>query len=135
MVSIFHYWFCGFLRLQGTSLLQKVLELSARVQALKVRVSTNVLLLDVDVGDGTLARDLLESVLKSGAISCELSVADIGSEKSWAKLTNFVKLEELVIGVQFIQSLLGLLAVGAVRLGEDNCARLLAIAQYSAATR
>jgi uncharacterized membrane protein (Fun14 family) len=102
MVSIFHYWFCGFLRLQGTSLLQKVLELSARVQALKVRVSTNVLLLDVDVGDGTLARDLLESVLKSGAIR------------------NFVKLEELVIGVQFIQSLLGLLAVGAVRLGEDN---------------
>jgi uncharacterized membrane protein (Fun14 family) len=102
MVSIFHYWFCEFLRLQGTSLLQKVLELSARVQALKVRVSTNVLLLDVDVGDGTLARDLLESVLKSGAIR------------------NFVKLEELVIGVQFIQSLLGLLAVGAVRLGEDN---------------
>lgn len=80
-----------------------------------------MLLFDVDVGDGTLARDLLESVLESRAIGCELSVADIVSRKPWVKLTNFVELKELVLGVQIIQSLLGLLAVGAVRLGEDNC--------------
>lgn len=36
------------------------------------------------------------------------------------KLTNFVKLEKLVLSVELIQRLLGLLAVRAVRLGEDN---------------
>jgi len=51
------------------------------------------------------------------------------------KLTNFVKLEELVLGVELIQSLLGLLAVRAVRLGEDNYEGSLAGVQRGAQNR
>lgn len=51
------------------------------------------------------------------------------------KLTNFVKLEELVLGVELIQSLLGLLAVRAVWLGEDNYEGSLAGVQRGAQNR
>lgn len=51
------------------------------------------------------------------------------------KLTNFVKLEELVLGVELIQSLLSLLAVRAVRLGEDNYEGSLAGVQRGAQNR
>jgi len=58
MISICRYDLY-FLRLQGIGLLEQALELSAGLQALDVRVTTNVLLLDVDVGNGALARDFL----------------------------------------------------------------------------
>ena len=43
-------------------------EFAAAVESLKFRVSTNVLLANVNVGDGSLATDLLESVLNLGSI-------------------------------------------------------------------
>lgn len=81
-----------------------------------------MLLLDVDVGNSALARDLLKSILEGRAVGCKaLETVILIQWLRTAKLTNFVKLEELVLGVKLIQSLLGLLAVRAVRLGEDNC--------------
>jgi hypothetical protein len=59
------------LRLDGADLLEQRLELVGGQQGLEVRVAANVLLADVDVGNGALARNCLESVLQGGAVVCE----------------------------------------------------------------
>lgn len=80
-----------------------------------------MLLLDVDIGNSALARDLLKSVLEGRTVGYKALETAIWIQwRRTVKLTNFVKLEELVLSVKLIQSLLGLLAVRAVRLGEDN---------------
>jgi hypothetical protein len=56
------------LRLESASALQELLELVARLEGLNVRVATNVLALDEDVGDGALAGDVLEGVLEVTAV-------------------------------------------------------------------
>lgn len=56
------------LRLDSTSLLQQWFQSARLVQALEVRVAADMLLLDVDVGNGALAGDLLESILHGGAV-------------------------------------------------------------------
>lgn len=53
-------------RLDGTSLLQERGQLA--LLCLQIRVPTNVLATDEDVGDGALARHLGESVLNGTAI-------------------------------------------------------------------
>jgi len=50
----------------GTGILQQLWELA--FLGLKIRVSTNVLLLDEDVWDGTLTSQTFESILNSGSI-------------------------------------------------------------------
>jgi hypothetical protein len=51
---------------QGTSILQKVWEIA--FASLEIGVSANVLLLDVDVGDGCLAIDFFQCGLDCGSI-------------------------------------------------------------------
>jgi hypothetical protein len=51
---------------QSTSILQQLGELA--LLGLQVGVSTNMLLLDVDIRDGSLAIDLLERILDRGSI-------------------------------------------------------------------
>lgn len=53
---------------QNTSLLQERLQLALLVQGLNLRVSTDVLLANVDVGHGALAVELLKGVLKGATI-------------------------------------------------------------------
>jgi hypothetical protein len=64
-----------------------------------------VLLVDPDVGDGTLAADLGKSSLNVGAV------------------VDLVQLNGVDLGVEGGEQLLGGSAVGAVGLGEDGCAR------------
>ena len=54
------------LSLQSTSIRQQTLEIA--LDCLKIRVSSNVLLLDVDVGDRSLAVDLLQCGLDGRSI-------------------------------------------------------------------
>ena len=54
------------LSLQSTSIRQETLEVA--LDCLKIRVSTNVLLLDVDVGDRGLTVDLLQCGLDGRSI-------------------------------------------------------------------
>ena len=54
------------LSVDGADGLQQALELA--LLGLEVRVAANVFAADVDVGDGALARDLLEGVLDGGAV-------------------------------------------------------------------
>jgi len=90
------------LRLEGAGLLEEVLELAALEHALEVRVAADVLLGDPGVGDGALARDLLEGVLDGAAVF------------------HLVELEDGVVGVELVEGRLRLAAVGAVALGEDD---------------
>ena len=53
--------------LKRTSVLKKLLEICL---SLKIRVSTNVHLVNENVGHSALARDLSESALDSGSFLC-----------------------------------------------------------------
>lgn len=64
----------SFLRLERTRVLQQTLQLAGVVEALDVRVAANVLLPDVDVGNGALAGDVLEGILQVGAVGCKASL-------------------------------------------------------------
>jgi hypothetical protein len=55
-------------RLKRTSILKQLLQI---LLALKVRVTTNVLLLNEDVRHGALAGDLSECALDSGSFLCK----------------------------------------------------------------
>jgi len=90
------------LRSQNASLLEEAAEFAVLVQALQVRVAANVLLVDVDVGHGALAVDLLESILEVAAFG------------------DLVELYDLEVGSKTLEGALGSLAVRAVALGEDN---------------
>lgn len=57
--------------LNNTGILQQVGELA--LLCLEVRVATNVLLLNVDVGNGALTIDLPQRSLNIGSISCDLT--------------------------------------------------------------
>jgi hypothetical protein len=123
-------------RLDSTSRLQKPIKLSPL--PLQVRVATNVLLADEDVGHGALARDAFECVLESGAVlytngtvSTYRVKRDLGSEHAsrrqrlrmgerGVKHTNLIKLHQKVLCALLAQQRLGGLAVGAVGLGEDD---------------
>jgi hypothetical protein len=65
------------LRSQNASLLEEAAEFAVLVQALQVRVAANVLLVDVDVGHGALAVDLLESILEVAAFGYIERVAKV----------------------------------------------------------
>lgn len=95
------------LRLESASILEQVFELAGFLQVLQVGVAADMLLLDVNVGDGTLARDLLESILQGRTIR---------------KLVELVSLEH---GTELGQGVLGGAAVRAVGLGEDDDSILL----------
>ena len=88
---------------QSTGISEQALELA--LLGLEIRVAANVLLGNVDVGDGALAADLLEGVLDGAAVRL------------------LVELEEEVLGTSAVEQLLGRLAVRAVGLGEDSCER------------
>lgn len=67
------------LRGNGTSSLEQRNKLAVGAELLDVGVAADVLLADVDVGDGALAADLLEGVLKLVAVGWrreEMSVND-----------------------------------------------------------
>lgn len=64
-----------------------------------------MLLANKDVGDGALAGHLEKGILDIGAVA--LLVELVGG----------------VLGVETVEDLLGVGAVGAVRLAEDNCLR------------
>jgi hypothetical protein len=122
----------------GTSLLEQVDELA--LLGLQVRVATNVLLGDEDVGDGRLAGHVGEDGLHGGAIVCGERVSGRrhrtrggGGErergerdgkrrekKRGALLTNLVELDSEELCALVAQQLLCLAAVGAVALGEDG---------------
>lgn len=53
------------LRRQCASFLEQPLQLALAIQRLEIRVAANVLLLDVDAGDGALSVDFFEGVLHS----------------------------------------------------------------------
>jgi len=86
--------------LNGTGILQQFWKLA--LLGLKIRVSSNVLLLDEDVWNGCLASHLTESSLDSR------SVIDL------------VELDGVVLGAHLAQQRLGGLAVRAVGLAEDS---------------
>lgn len=86
--------------LEGADVGQQRLELLGL--GLEVAVATNVLLADEDVGHCALAGQLLEGVLDGGAIFL------------------LVELKGVEVGVVVLEELLGLVAVGAVRLGEHR---------------
>lgn len=111
---------------QNASLLEETVELASLLQVLQLRVAANVLLVDVDVGHGALAVDLLESILELAAFGCEKSVrsdtafATTLGNKQGGSRTKLVKLYNLVGTGKALESALGGLAVRAVALGEDN---------------
>lgn len=87
-----------------------------------------MLLLDVDVGDGALAADFLESVLDGGAVVWWVkgqgerlwSHRDIDSKERGTGRTDLIQLHGGILRVERVQQLLAGLAVGAVRLREDD---------------
>ena len=101
-------------RLESTSLLEELLDLLAVLavldNSLKIGVTANVLLADEDVGDGALTGQLEKGVLDIGAVA--LLVELVGG----------------VLGVETVKDLLGVGAVGAVGLAEDNCLRCFSLA-------
>jgi len=82
------------LSLQSTSIRQQTLEIA--LDCLKIRVSSNVLLLDVDVGDRSLAVDLLQCGLDGRSI------------------IDLIKLDGVVVCAELSQKSLCGLAVRAV---------------------
>jgi hypothetical protein len=66
--------------LDGTSCVQKPIQLSPL--RLQVRVATNVLLADEDVGHGALPRDAFECVLQRGTVICYENVELVSVERS-----------------------------------------------------
>jgi hypothetical protein len=72
---------------------------------LEVRVAANVLLFDEDVWDGALARDLDERLLKVVTVAL------------------LVQLVRGILGAVAVEEALGVLAVGAVALAEDDFER------------
>ena len=78
------------------------IELAGAVQLLDIRVSSNVVSTNEDIGDGALASLLLEGVL---------DVATVG---------NLVQLEAEELHALRLEQLLGGASVGAVRLGVDD---------------
>lgn len=90
------------LRLESASLGEEGLELARAAEALDVRVAANVLLGNVDVGDGALAGDLFECVLDSTAVGCCSTTLMCGLMVvgGGGRLTLFVKLDDLEIGVE-----------------------------------
>lgn len=92
--------------LESTSLLEELLDLLAVLavldNSLEIGVTANVLLADEDVGNGALAGQLEKGILDIGAVA--LLVELVGG----------------VLGIETVEDLLGVGAIGAVRLAEDN---------------
>jgi hypothetical protein len=86
---------------QSTSLLEQGGQIV--LLGLQIAVATNVLLVDKDVGDGALARQLGQGLLDLGAVGL------------------VVQLDGVELGVEAAEQRLGGLAVRAVGLGEDGC--------------
>lgn len=84
-----------------------------------------MLLVDEDVGHAALVGHLLKSVLDVGAIVYTDKRSAINLHRyadiRGRRLTNLVELKSVELGAGLGQKLLGGLAVGAVRLGEDGC--------------
>ena len=95
--------------LESASLLEELLDLLAVLavldNSLEIGVTANVLLADEDVGNGALTGQLEKGILDIGAVAL------------------LVELVGEVLGVETVEDLLGVGAVGAVRLAEDNCVR------------
>jgi hypothetical protein len=121
------------LRSQNASLLEEAVEFAGIAQALQIRVAANVLLVDVDVGHGALAVELLESILevaafgyiKRGARSdttvCSLELVGMDLGRKWIDTrTDLIELYDLDGGSKLLEGAFGSLAVRAVALGEDN---------------
>lgn len=92
---------------KSTGLLKQLLE-GLAVSAvpgdvLEVRIAADMLLADVDVGDGALTRNVVEGGLELCAVRL------------------LVQLVSLVFGLEAFQGALGGFAVGAVGFAEDNC--------------
>jgi len=88
------------LHLNSLHLLEQVWQLTLLV--LQVRVSSNVVSANEDVGNSSLTRDFLQSILDSRSI------------------IDLVQLNGVELGAQRRQKLLGGFAVRAVRLGEHS---------------
>lgn len=90
-------------------LLEELLNLLAVLavldDSLEVRVAANVLFVDKDVWHGALARDSAERVLEVVAVAL------------------LVQLVRDILGVEAVEEALGVSAVGAVALAEDDCER------------
>lgn len=112
------------MRLQSTSILQKCRQLL--LFRLQIRVSSNVLLVDVNVWDGGLPVHLLESGLDSRSILCLISASMPRLEVGNGKHTDLIKLDGVELGVHLGKELLGGIAVWAVRLAEDGDCVLVA---------
>lgn len=92
--------------LDGPRRLEELLNLLAVLavldNGLEVRVAANVLLVDKDVWHGALARDGAERVLDVVAVAL------------------LVQLVRHILGVEAVEEALGVPAVGAVALAEDD---------------
>lgn len=95
------------------------------VQCLKIRVASNVLLGDEDVGNTALVGYLLQGILNGGSIIC---ICHVSMQMIWIGFvgyrTDLVELESVVLCAEPGQELLGGLAVRAVRLGENGYGRM-----------
>ena len=91
------------LGLERASLPQHGLQLAAAQEALQLRIPANVALVDEAVGDGRLARQLLEGILHGGAIRYAIEI------------------DEDVLGAEAVESGPGAAAVAAPGLCEEHC--------------
>lgn len=102
--------------LDRSRLLEELLNLLAVLavldDSLEIRVAANVLLVDKDVWHGALARDGAERVLEVVAVAL------------------LVQLVRDILGVEAVEEALGVSAVGAVALAEDDCNVLAAVCAH-----
>lgn len=115
--------------LQGPSLLQQLGQFS--LARLQIRVATDVLLVDEDVGDGALVGDLLQSVLNGSAVLF-IFLGGFSLYFFWflrgaggtgfacVLRTDLIQLESEVRGTHAGQKRLGRFAVRAVGFREDD---------------
>jgi hypothetical protein len=95
--------------------------------SLKVRVATNVFVVDENVWNRRLARDFLERSLNIGSVVWERTSQPIALlnilPRSYRTglLANLIKLNHVELGALFGEKRFGGCAVWAVGLAEDSC--------------
>lgn len=85
-----------------------------------------MLLVDIDVWNGGLTVDLLQSSL-DGSTIIYYHVNFYLSILIWSKHTNLIKLDGVELGVQFVQQLLSRIAIWAIGLAEYRYVMMLGI--------
>ena len=113
---------CRFKHLDGTSILQKSWQIT--LLGLQIRVSTNVLMFDKDIWNGSLASNLLECILEVRTVVWDgqaLAVARVGQIQR--RLTDLVEFNQVVFRTHLGQERFGGLAIRAIGFAKDRCHR------------